>query len=92
MKLKRMNVYILFESIHFLLSAEKRLRELGKEFELRPNPAELNSACGMCAIINEEELKEVEHEILKNFKDSDYSLYIREKNTFKVLKKRRIQH
>ena len=50
-----MKIYAIFESVHHLMRAEKAMRAAGFRFELRPNPPELESSCGMCAVFDEED-------------------------------------
>ena len=46
------DLLLLFPSIHYVLEAESRLKNLNIEVELIPVPKELSSDCGMALLIN----------------------------------------
>ncbi len=50
-----MSVVLLFPSIHYVLKAEKRLKEAGLRTEMIPVPKELSSDCGMALTLQEED-------------------------------------
>ena len=47
---------ILFKSIHYVLLAEKLLKEHNVKIDLRPAPRFFSSSCGMCIAIEKEDL------------------------------------
>lgn len=50
-----MSVVLLFPSIHYVLKAEKKLKEAGLKPDMIPVPKELSSDCGMALALGEEE-------------------------------------
>ena len=75
-------IHIIFESIHYVMKAEKALFKECIEFELRPNPDELASACGLCISFKENLLQKV-LSILSSCMEQDiYSCYIQENGNF----------
>lgn len=44
-------VYILFDSVHYVLRAEKILRKAGLSVRVRPVPRRLSSDCGVCLLL-----------------------------------------
>ena len=81
-----MNIYAIFESIHFLLKTEKAIRKAELKFELRPNPAELKSSCGMCIAFGEKDLDSIKNIISSSLEENLYSLYRKTKSGFRSLK------
>jgi len=44
-------VYILFDSVHYVLRAEKMLQKAGFAVRVRPVPRRLSSDCGVCLLL-----------------------------------------
>jgi hypothetical protein len=50
---------VLFDSIHFVLAAEKVFRERGLAVDLRPVPRELSADCGMALAVRGRPLEDL---------------------------------
>jgi hypothetical protein len=48
---------LLFNSVHEVLAAERRLREIGAQIDVVPVPKELSSNCGVALEVVQEDLK-----------------------------------
>ena len=77
-----MMIYVIFESIHYVMKAEKALKKESIDFELRPNPAELISSCGLCISFKYELLQKVLSIFCSCLNRDVFSFYKREKDDF----------
>ncbi len=75
-------IYVIFESIHYVMKAEKALKKENIEFELRPNPAELISSCGLCISFKEDILQKVLSIFCSCLNRDIFSFYKREQDKF----------
>ena len=53
------DIYLLFNSIHYVMKAEELLKNAGIIIDLVPVPREISSDCGMCITFPEPDLREV---------------------------------
>ncbi len=63
-----MSAIIIMDSIHYILKAEKLLKNSGIEVDLIPVPKEIDSNCGNAIEIKKEKDFSKVNEILKNHK------------------------
>ena len=75
-------IYVIFESIHYVMKAEKALKKEGIDFDLRPNPAELISSCGLCISFKEVLLQKVLSILSSCLEKKIFSFYKRENDNF----------
>ena len=75
-------VLFLFPSIHFVLKAEKRLKEEGLPCEIIPVPKEIRSDCGMALLIPSAELPQV-WKILKGVNLCPEEVYEKVERTYR---------
>ena len=75
-------IYVIFESIHFVMKAEKALKKENIDFELRPNPAELISSCGLCISFQENLLQKILSILSSCMEQNIFSCYKRENGNF----------
>lgn len=81
-----MTIYAIFESIHCLMKAEKALRQEKFRFDLKPNPTELKTSCGMSISFSPEGREEAERIIASALPSSSmFAFYIRTDNEFRKL-------
>lgn len=57
MSRNRKKTLLLFNSVHEVLAAERRLREIGAQIDVVPVPKELSSNCGVALEVVQEDLK-----------------------------------
>ena len=80
-----MTIYAIFESIHCLMKAEKALKQEKFHFDLRPNPPELKTSCGMCISFNPADRPEAEKIISSTLQKEQFSFYMRTDSEFKKI-------
>jgi len=51
--------YLLFDSIHYVMKAEERLKKAGIVIDLVPVPKEISSDCGMCITFRSQDLGKI---------------------------------
>jgi len=54
-----LDTYLLFNSIHYVMKAEERIKDAGIIIDLVPVPREISSDCGMCIAFSEQDLRKV---------------------------------
>ncbi|NIA20321.1 MAG: DUF3343 domain-containing protein [Xanthomonadaceae bacterium] len=54
-----MHMYLLFNSIHYVMKAEELLKKAGITIDLVPVPREISSDCGMCIAFSEQDLQKL---------------------------------
>lgn len=75
-------IYIIAESIHYLMKLESVFKKENVEFELRPNPSELISSCGLCISFKQDILQTVLSIFASGLNREFFSFYKREKDGF----------
>ncbi len=54
-----LHTYLLFDSIHYVMKAEERLKKAGVVIDLVPVPKEISSDCGMCIAFQPQDLEKI---------------------------------